>query len=153
MRATGEGHGDGRIVVGVDGSEASKDALAWAARQARMAGSRLEVVMAWHIPGFAFGPGMLAPTSYDFAPAAESTLEETVNKVLGDDSDVEVSLVVVEGPPALRLLETAAGADLLVVGSRGRGAFAGLLLGSVSDHCVAHASCPVVVVGHTSDPA
>jgi nucleotide-binding universal stress UspA family protein len=153
MSATGEGHGDGRIVVGVDGSEASKDALAWAARQARITGGRLEAVMAWHIPGFAYGPGMLAPTSYDFAPAAKTTLEETVDKVLGEGPDVAVRRVVVEGPPALRLLEAAAGADLLVVGSRGHGAFAGMLLGSVSEHCVAHASCPVVVVRHTSDPA
>jgi nucleotide-binding universal stress UspA family protein len=58
-----------------------------------------------------------------------------------------------EGHPATRLIEASAGADLLVVGSRGHGAFAGMLLGSVSEHCVAHASCPVVVVRHSAQPA
>jgi nucleotide-binding universal stress UspA family protein len=66
---------------------------------------------------------------------------------------VKVSTVIVEGHPAAELLDQSAGADLLVLGSRGHGAFAGMLLGSVSEHCLAHASCPVVVVRHSAQPA
>jgi nucleotide-binding universal stress UspA family protein len=68
--------------------------------------------------------------------------------VAGTEGAFTLQTEVVEGPPALMLLRAAADADLLVVGSRGHGAFAGMLLGSVSEHCVHHANCPVVVIRH-----
>jgi nucleotide-binding universal stress UspA family protein len=140
--------GGGRIVVGVDGSDESKAALRWAGRQAALTGARLEAVITWHIPSAAYGGPMLALTEYDFAPGAQQTLDEAIQEVLGAHPAIEVSTVVEEGYPALMLLQAAVGADLLVLGSRGHGAFAGMLLGSVSEHCVAHAPCPVVVIRH-----
>lgn len=148
-----EEHRRGRIVVGVDGSDASKDALRWAARQAGMTGVRLETVMAWHVPVAAYGAPVMPPDGYDFEPEARRTLAEAIRDVLGEHPAVEVATVVVEGHPAPELLHAAADADLLVVGSRGHGAFTGMLLGSVSEHCVAHAPCPVVVVRHSPHPA
>ncbi|MDQ6783312.1 MAG: universal stress protein [Actinomycetota bacterium] len=140
-------------MVGVDGSDASKDALRWAARQAEMTGASLQAVITWHLPIAAYGMAVPQLTGYDFAPAAEQTLEETIREVLGDHPGVKVSTVVLEGAPPPTLLKTAMGADLLVVGSRGHGEFAGMLLGSVAQHCVGHAPCPVVVVRHSARPA
>ncbi len=78
-------------------------------------------------------------------------MRETVDAVLGPDSGVVLHLTVTEGHPASVLTEAAQGAELLVVGSRGHGAFAGMLLGSVSEYCAAHSPCPVVVVRQPSD--
>ena len=144
---------NGRIVVGVDGSDASKDALAWAAHQAELTGASLQAVMVWHVPTVAYGAPLALPTEYDFEPQARRTLDETIRQVLGDDPMIKVSALVVEGHPAPELLEATAGAELLVVGSRGHGAFTGMLIGSVSEHCVTHAPCPVVVVRHSPHPA
>lgn len=144
---------DGRIVVGVDGSEASRDALTWAARQAELTGATLQVIMTWHIPTAAYGAQIPMPSDYDFIADSERELGNVVSEVLGPQPGVGVSMVVMEGHPANRLIEASVGADLLVVGSRGHGAFSGMLLGSVSEHCVAHASCPVVVVRHSANPA
>ncbi|WP_043500097.1 universal stress protein [Georgenia sp. SUBG003] len=131
------------IVVGVDGSEASRSALRWAARQAALTGAELRAVQAWHLP---IGYGM--PVAYpdvDVEAHAIAGLKRIIDETLGDPPDVAVSPVVVEGHPAEVLTEMATRADLLVVGSHGRGAFAGMLLGSVSQHCVQHATCPVLV--------
>lgn len=138
----------GRIVVGVDGSDGSKDALRWAARQAEMTGARLEVVATWAMPPMAYGWDMPAPVDVDFADGPRQVLADTLREVVSESSKVTISTVVVQGPPAPTLLDAAAGADLLVVGSRGHGEFSGMLLGSVSQHCVTHAGCPVVVVRH-----
>lgn len=137
----------GRIVVGVDGSVASKDALAWAARQAELTGSALEVIAAWGYPVFF---GTAAPWPADFDPAAIATQEvkKTVEEVIGHDSSLVVRTYVREAPPATTLIEASEGADLLVVGCRGHGEVAGMLMGSVSQHCVTHSTCPVVVVHH-----
>ena len=132
------------IVVGVDGSEASKDALRWATGQADLTGASLVAVIAWEFPA-AWG-GVPVPASYDPEQSAREAAEEVVKDVLGPDGLARVDLRVVESRPAPALIEAAAGADLLVVGSRGHGAFSGMLLGSVSQHCVAHSPCPVVVV-------
>ncbi|HTZ07910.1 MAG TPA: universal stress protein, partial [Acidimicrobiales bacterium] len=78
-------------------------------------------------------------------------LRDTVRQVLGENPEVPVRLVVREGHPAPVLIDEAGGADLLVVGSRGHGAFMGMVLGSVSEHCVSHAPCPVVVVRHDDE--
>ena len=75
----------------------------------------------------------------------ETLVSETVRKVVGDDETVAVEAEAIEGPTASVLLDAAASPDLLVVGSRGHGGFVGLLLGSVSQHVVTHAPCPVVV--------
>jgi nucleotide-binding universal stress UspA family protein len=144
-----DGQVEGRIVVGVDGSDESKAALRWAVRQAELTGASLEAVTTWHIPSAAYGAPITLPTGYDFAPGAQKTVDDAIAEVLGDHPTIKVSTVVEEGYPALLLLKAAVGADALVLGSRGHGAFAGMLLGSVSEHCVAHASCPVVVVRHS----
>jgi nucleotide-binding universal stress UspA family protein len=142
------GRSKGRIVVGVDGSEESKGALRWAARQAELTGASLQVITTWHFPASAFGAAVPVPADFDFEAGSASALADAINEVLGGNPTVEVVTAVEEGYPAPHLLAAAQGADLLVVGSRGHGAFAGMLLGSVSEHCVAHATCPVVVTHH-----
>jgi nucleotide-binding universal stress UspA family protein len=136
----------GRIVVGVDGSETSKQALRWAVHQAELTGDTLEAITTWHIPSAAYGAPVPLPTGYDFQQMSQQTLDDAVHEVLGDDPAVKASTMVTEGQAAHTLLEAAKGADLLVVGSRGHGSLTGMLLGSVSEHCVAHSPCPVVVV-------
>lgn len=133
-----------RIVVGVDASEPSKDALRWAARQAKLTDAHLHVVMAWAIPSVGYWAPI--PQGLDLGKEAGTALQRTLDEVLGTEPDVSFSSAVVEGHPALVLLEQAKDADLLVVGSRGHGEFTGMLIGSVSEHCVTHAECPVVVV-------
>ena len=134
------------IVVGIDGSEESKGALAWAAHQAELTGAELRVLISWHISSMSYGYGMILPAEVDFEGASRDVLENTIKEVLGEACAIAVTPLVVQGYPAPSLLEAAHGADLLVVGSRGHGAFAGMLLGSVGEHCVTHAACPVVVV-------
>jgi nucleotide-binding universal stress UspA family protein len=135
------------IVVGVDGSEESKEALRWALEEARLRDATLRAVYAWHNP-YLLAPGFGPPE--DFRPdalreQAAETLDAVIKEVVGT-SDVNVDTVVVEGPAGSVLVEAAEGAELLVVGSRGHGGFVGLLLGSVSQQCVTHAPCPVLVV-------
>ena len=144
-------HQDGgaaRIVVGVDGSAPSRAALRWAIRQAELTGATIDAVIAWQYPvataGYAWAP-VAVIDSIDLQEAAEKTLADEIGQVAGG-SPVQVLSRVVEGIAAQALLAAAVGAELLVVGSRGHGGFAGALLGSVSQHCVHHASCPVVIV-------
>lgn len=136
--------GGTRVVVGVDGSPPSKAALRWAVRYAALTHGVVEAVIAWDYP-----------VSYDWAPvvdgeefqdAAAATLGETVHEITGDDTSVKVVTTVVQGHPAQVLIDESRGADLLVVGNRGHGAFTSTLLGSTSERCVRHALCPVVVV-------
>jgi nucleotide-binding universal stress UspA family protein len=139
-----------RIVVGADGSEASKDALRWAVDEARLRGAELVALHAWE-------PLLGAP---DVGPASRIDLVELVTdayeealqlvtgiveEVVGDDEAVEVSAVAVEGAAASALIDAARDASLLVVGSRGHGGFEGLLLGSVSQQVAGHSPCPVVI--------
>ena len=144
--AAGPFHPEGRIVVGVDGSPPSVEALTWAARQAALTGGPLDVLMTWHLP--VGDPLASIDDDGDLLADAERVLARTITSVLGDSPGIEYSAEVVEAPPAVALLEAAVGADLLVLGSRGRGEFAGLLLESVTQHCITHAPCPVVVVRH-----
>jgi nucleotide-binding universal stress UspA family protein len=91
----------------------------------------------------------LTPTiDGDFVKAMRETSQQILDEELSevDSAGLEVERVVLEGPPALMLVEAAEEADLLVVGSRGYGGFTGLLLGSVSQQCAHHAHCPVVIV-------
>lgn len=136
---------DSDIVVGVDGSASAEAALRWALAQARLTGSRVRAVTAWEIPAYA-GWMPTAPVE-DLGAAAGKMLAATVGEALeSQDPGVEVRESVLPGHPAQVLVDESAHAALLVVGSRGHGAFAGTLLGSVGQHCVQHAHCPVVVI-------
>jgi len=136
----------GDIVVGVDGSEPSAEALRWAAREADARGARLVAVLAWGLfdQYHADGEPRFDP-AYDEA-AADAALAAYVDRALGAERPGEVVRRPVCDRPAPGLLAAAAGADLLVVGARGLGGFRGLLLGSVSQHCLHHASGPIAVV-------
>ena len=138
-----------RIVVGVDGSEPSKAALAWAVEQAELTGANVEAVIAWHWP-VAYGGMPFAPIGVmmdsDFAGIAARVVAGAISDTVDPASPVKVSSTVREGNAAQILLDAAGGAELLVVGSRGHGGFAEALLGSVSQHCVHHAQCPVVII-------
>jgi nucleotide-binding universal stress UspA family protein len=142
----------GRIVVGVDGSDASKDALRWAHRQATLTGSELSAVAVWSYATMRY-PSMSAylPTVNELDLEGDTTqmLEQCVKEVLGDTS---VRMVVMEGHPADVLVRLSDGADLVVVGCRGHGGFVGALLGSISQHLVSAARCPVVVIRHPREP-
>ncbi|MDX1620409.1 MAG: universal stress protein [Nitriliruptorales bacterium] len=140
-----------RIVVGVDGSETSKRALAFAIAEARSHGGAVEAVMVnpEPVPLWASMPeAMYYPVEEPEVRIKETRehLVRIIDEVSGDDRSVEITPVVEEGPIARRLLGLAEGADLLVVGSRGLGGFRNLMLGSVSHQCVSHAPCPVVVI-------
>jgi nucleotide-binding universal stress UspA family protein len=138
-----------RIVVGVDGSSSSKTALAWAVRQAELTGASVEAVIAWHYPAMAGGV-LFGPTgdtyTADYGEFAATALNGAVAESVDPEGPVKVSLTVREGSAPQVLLDASAGADLLVVGSRGHGGFTEALLGSVSQACVHHARCPVVIV-------
>jgi len=128
-----------RIVVGVDGSDGGRRALAWAVNEAERWGATLVAAHAWSLPMMAIPTGMAPlptmPETDEMSGAAEAVVDQ-----------VTVEKVVVEGPAATLLLDLAKEADLLVVGSRGHGGFLGLLLGSVTQHVVHHTTAPVVVV-------
>lgn len=132
-----------RIVVGVDGSPASVTALRWAARQATVTGSSLDAVISWQQP-INYGNQMLYVEDFDWAEVAGSTLDAAITAAETDQT-LTCTRRVIQGHPAQVLLDASTGADLLVVGSRGHGGFAGLLLGSVSSHVIAHSACPVLV--------
>ena len=147
----GTDSGPGRIVVGVDGSPSSARALRWAVGQSRATGGEVHAVMAWMPPSvYAWGPGL--PDDVHWTEDCSAALEQTIKEALdGTDAD-RVQRHVVRGHPAQALLDQAAGADLLVVGCRGHGGFTGMLLGSVSQHVVAHAPCAVLVVREEGEP-
>jgi nucleotide-binding universal stress UspA family protein len=133
-----------RIVVGVDGSEQSKLALRWAVRIAATTSASIDAVTAWHFP-VSFGWGY---TSDVWDPGTDATkcLEDTIDEVFGTERPAGLRLLVRQGLPAKVLLDESRQATMLVVGSRGHGGFAGLLLGSVSANCAEHATCPVLVI-------
>lgn len=138
------------VVVGVDGSPCSQDALRWGLAQAKLTGSTIEAVAAWQYPevyGYTYGWVPSMPEGGEFAKTAERALQETVATVRDQlDHPAEVAIRVAEGHPVQVLMDAARNAQLLVLGSRGHGTFTGILLGSVSQHCVQHAPCPVVVI-------
>jgi nucleotide-binding universal stress UspA family protein len=137
--------GGHHIVVGIDGSVSSIAALDWAVHQAEMTGYSLKVVTTWDWPaayGMAFA---YVPSDYSPSADAQKILDSALEKVRREHPGVTIESLVAEGHPAPILVEESRGADLLVVGSRGHGEFSGMLLGSVSEHCVTNAYCPVVV--------
>jgi len=133
-----------RVIVGIDGSPGSRAALCFAADEADVWGVPLVAVESWE-----FSPLIVAtdaPTRVEeLSKAVAAKLHATLVDVLGDRADT-VEEVIVEDAPVRALLDTAAENDLIVIGSRGRGGFKGLLLGSVGQQIVHYASCPVVVV-------
>ncbi len=133
-----------RIVVGIDGSSCSSEALEWALRIAATTGATIDAVMAWSLPAM-YGVGYL-PGEYDPAGDAEKIVSETVDATVGATRPEGLRVIVQQGTAAKVLLDQSEGAQMLVVGSRGHGGFAGLLLGSVSAACAEHATCPVLVV-------
>jgi nucleotide-binding universal stress UspA family protein len=141
----GEVDMSGRIVVGVDGSETAALALRWAAEEAKLRDASLDVVHAWTYP-YLNETANVAVLNIDFEQDAVTLLAGVVHDTLGDDPGVTVEQIVVQDGAAHALATRAEGADLVVVGSRGRGGFAGLLLGSVSQQVAHHSPCPVVII-------
>ena len=133
------------VVVGVDGSDSSKAALRWAAQFATITGGRVDVITAWHIPSTFAGPGYV-PAAFDLSTDYEKVLGDIVDEVFGPQRPSNMRLLVREGSAARVLLDESKDATLLVVGSRGHGGFAGLLLGSVSAKVAEHAACPVLII-------
>ncbi|ARC57997.1 Universal stress protein [Frondihabitans sp. 762G35] len=133
-----------RVVVGFDGSDAALEALGSAARMASLLKAKLEVVQAWHYPTSYGG----FPIGASWAPDEDATLtlRAGLHRCFGREIPSWVEARIAEGQPARVLLRASRGAEMLVVGSRGHGGFAGLLLGSVSSACAEHATCPVLVV-------
>ena len=142
--------GINRIVVGVDGSDSSREALRWAYDEAAHHGASITAVSCWHPPALPMTPpyGSIPPEGYVSQPKQDALdlLERFVADLDVREPAVDVRTSVEEGNPAKVLIERSVEADLVVVGSRGHGGFKGMLLGSVSQHLVAHAECPVVVV-------
>jgi len=138
------------VVVGVDGSKESVQAFCWAVGYARRTGGTVRAVMAWQqqIYGYSSyaGVAMVFPESRDLAGEARESLRRLVSDVVGETDDPPIQQLVLEGHPASILVEQSKSADLLAVGARGHGAFTDLLIGSVSNHCVHHSACPVLVV-------
>lgn len=141
---TTQAGGSRRIVVGVDGSEPSKAALAWAVSEARMRAAGVDAVTAWETPA-PFGYPMLV-SDVSWEELATQVVTDAVADVKDGAEPVEITAKVFKGSAAQVLLEQSANADLLVVGNRGHGGFVEALLGSTGQHCVQHATCPVVVI-------
>jgi nucleotide-binding universal stress UspA family protein len=144
----------GIIVVGVDGSDSSRAALAWALAEAGLRGASLRAVHAWMLPAMGTGEApwaLIPPGSYvdvnadEIEKATHEALDREIAEVKGP-AGVAVERFVAEGPAADVIVEASADAELIVVGTRGRGAIATLVLGSTSQHVIHNAKCPVVVV-------
>jgi nucleotide-binding universal stress UspA family protein len=132
------------IVVGLDGSVLSIDALRWAVGQARLTGADIHAVTGWEVPYTI----MIVPTytEADYCRDAHQVLDRSVAEVQEAAPDVRIEKHLIQKRPALALTTAARGAQLLVIGSHGRGELPGVHLGSVASYCVHHAPCPVVVV-------
>ena len=145
----------GKIVVGVDGSEPSHEALRWAAAEAALRGARIVAAHSWtFVPPTPIGePGMIPMPATDYVGqldaernAAQAELDAALEEVFRDGTPDDLESKLLEGDAEDALVREAADAELLVVGSRGRSGLKSVLLGSVSRHVVSHAPCPVVVV-------
>jgi nucleotide-binding universal stress UspA family protein len=134
-----------RMVVGLDGSPSSLAALEWVAGLAESTDATVEVVTAWEWPK-GLATMSMVPGDYDPEDDAEAMVTGAVREVRRRHPEIEFVPVVVEGHPAPILVEASKGADLLAIGNRGHGEVAGVLIGSVSGHCAAHAHSPVLVI-------
>lgn len=136
-----------RIVVGVDGSQHGNAAFRWALEEARLHDGEIVAIFAWQMPLIG------VPGAFDrdeIERLATAFLDEAVDAVVTDPS-VPITRLVAQGDVSVSLIESSREADMLVLGSRGRGGFAGLRLGSVSQACVQWAQCPVVIVKRPGD--
>jgi nucleotide-binding universal stress UspA family protein len=136
---------DRRIVVGVDGSPSSTAALRWAIHQAKLTSCDVEAVIVWRMPT-AYGIAPVAPGTVDWERDAEELLDKALAEFIALEPDVIIRPTVVQGLTGNELVHIARGAELLLVGSRGHSGLAGTLLGSVSQYCAHHATCPVLIM-------
>ena len=134
-----------RIVVGVDGSAGSDEALLWAAEEALRCGAELVLVHGWVYPYVGARTGVSEPRD-DMRLDAMRTLEASALKAHEVASSVRCHSIITEESPAKAIIDAAAEADLVVVGSRGHGGFAALMLGSVSRTVLQHSPRPVAVI-------
>jgi len=135
-----------QVVVGVDGSAASLAALKWAAAYKAATGATIHAVMAWHYPS-AVGPGAPGRAPVSITEEVRTEMSEHLTAAIKEAApETDFDQDIAYGHPVEVLVDASSDADLLVVGSRGHGAFRGMLVGSVSMGCVTHAQCPVVVV-------
>jgi nucleotide-binding universal stress UspA family protein len=133
-----------RVVAGIDGSAASIQALRWALNYAALSGCATEVIVGWDSPanlGWAFP----VPSDLDPEMSAEQVLDILIGQLRAEFPNQVIGGRVMQGSAAPLLVEASAGADLLVMANRGHGELVGMLLGSVSEYCVAHAHCPVLI--------
>lgn len=137
---------DRRIVVGVDGSDHSVDALRWGVKLAEALQCGVEAIIVWSYPAPMGVEAIAFPEPSLFEESARKTLDATLDTAFGAAQPAMITKRVVEGYPAGRLLDLSKGAEMLVLGSRGHGGFVGALLGSVSRRCSEHATCPVLIV-------
>jgi nucleotide-binding universal stress UspA family protein len=145
------------VVVGVDSSESSKLALRWAQFMAHATGSGVEVVAAWqpYVASGSIGYGYgypAVPDEWDAEGDANKSIAVTVDGVFGAHRPAGLEVLTRQGGATQVLLAASAGARMLVLGSRGHGGFAGMLLGSVSAACAEHAACPVLVIQGSTPP-
>jgi nucleotide-binding universal stress UspA family protein len=138
-----------QIVVGVDGSEQSIEALRYAQKLAPTFDATIFAVAAWDYP--AADPGFMPLGSSEFSDAAREHLDKALAAAYGEDRPAGFQSTVVFNHPAKALVKASEDAVLLIVGRRGHGTFRGLLLGSVSSACVTHAHCPVLVIREAGD--
>jgi nucleotide-binding universal stress UspA family protein len=144
--------GTARIVVGVDGSPSSGEALRWAGKLAPTLGATIEAILTWQYPAN-YGWGMALPAEWRPDEDAHKALGQALDDAFGPERPAGLTAEVRECGAGAALIEASKGAAMLVVGSRGHGGFAGLLLGSVSSACAEHAHCPVLVVHESGIPA
>jgi len=146
---------NGGVLVGDDGSPVSRAAVVWAAQDAARRGATLHVLQAWSMTRAprpaTWKPGYV-PAFPDWEAAVMEDLEDRCGNLLADTKGITFEVHAVHAPAAKALIEASRGADLVVVGSRGRGGFAGLVLGSVAEQVVRHALCPVCVVREQRAP-
>ncbi|MFE1285784.1 universal stress protein [Streptomyces sp. NPDC058751] len=139
-----------RVVVGIDGSPSSYEALRWALHYAGLIGGVVDAVAVWDLPGLYGWSGPVVDMDVD-EEESRRRMQAEMAEVLGPGATDSVRTHLVHGNTSGVLLRAAEGAEVLVVGSRGRGGFASALLGSVSQHVAQHATCPVVIVRTTKE--
>jgi nucleotide-binding universal stress UspA family protein len=142
------------VVVGVDGSSCSYEALTFAIDEARLRKAALRIVTAWNVPALAYSGGFAPGVDPSmFEAGAKTTSGQAIERARALAPDLEIDAITPNASGASGLLAAARGAQLLVVGSRGHGGFSSLLLGSVSQQLAQHAPCPVTIIHAVGVPA
>lgn len=134
------------ILVGVDGSEGSINAVRWALREARLRNDTVEVIHSWHVPTYGYVMGAIPYPIDVMQDSASAVISAVLEAVTDDICDLTIASRVDLGQAAPTLIDASKNADLLVVGRRGHGGFVSLVMGSVAQQVAAHAHCPVVIV-------